>query len=122
MLLEIPPYVGLLYLGLHFWGLPGAALATSIRYAADFVILTVLAGAPRRAWYPVAASSILLVAAVWFATLWDISNWRWWVSASLLAIAMLVLGERTLPSDVRLQIETLLQRYVGRPPPGQARD
>jgi O-antigen/teichoic acid export membrane protein len=118
-LLEIPPYVGLLYLGLHFWGLPGAALATSIRFAADFVILTVLAGAPTRAWRAVAATSALLIAGVWFASLWGIGDWRWWASAIVLGCALLALGLRTLPVDVRGQIRSLLQGYAARLLPGR---
>jgi len=118
---EIPPYIGLLYLGLHFGGLPGAGARHLDPSRGGFRHLDDTGPeAPRRAWYAVAASSILLVAAVWFATLWDISNWRWWGVCR-------PSGDRhagcwasaPLPADVKSQIQVLLQRYAGRWRPGR---
>jgi hypothetical protein len=43
-LAELLPYLGALYVGLSTWGLPGAALAFSVRAFADCGLLLLLAG------------------------------------------------------------------------------
>lgn len=110
-LIEIPPYLALLYLGMHYLGLTGAALAAATRYVADCVVLTVVAGAPAKGKGVLAAHFGLLLLGVWAAGLWPITDWRWWASATLLGCAMLALGVRTLPPSTRVQIHSMALRF-----------
>jgi O-antigen/teichoic acid export membrane protein len=103
LLLEIPPYLVLLYLGTHYFGVIGAALATAIRYLMDFILLTWAAGAPKHGRPTIAANIVLLSIAVYLAGLWPITDFRWWLSAVVLGAAMTGLSLKTLPKDVRLQ-------------------
>lgn len=104
LLLEIPPYLILLYLGMTFLGLPGSALAFTARCIADYILLTWAAGRDFRTAPLLGLNLALLVAAAWFATLWPISDWRWWASAAALGAVMLAIGWRTMPSEVRAQL------------------
>ena len=67
-LAEVLPYFTLLYLGLHYFGLVGAAAAFSLRVLVDFALLTGLVGllplALRLLWVP----ALLLALAFWIAT------------------------------------------------------
>jgi len=47
--IEVGPFLAVLYAGLHFWGLPGAATAFSLRVAADCFLLARFGGAFRPA-------------------------------------------------------------------------
>ena len=47
--IEVIPFFGVLYLGLKIWGVPGAAVAFSIRVAADCYLLAYFSGALRQA-------------------------------------------------------------------------
>lgn len=66
-LAEVLPYFALLYLGLHYFGLVGAAAAFSLRVLVDFALLAGLAGwlslALRLLWVP----ALLLALAFWIA-------------------------------------------------------
>jgi O-antigen/teichoic acid export membrane protein len=106
LLIEIPPYLLLLYLGIHFMGLVGSAIATAIRYVGDFLLLTAVAGPPRRGRWILTVNFLVLVLAVWLSSLWAISDWRWWGAAGVLCLVMLALGARTLPPDIKAQIGT----------------
>jgi O-antigen/teichoic acid export membrane protein len=112
MLVEIPPYLLLLYLGSKYLGLSGSALATAFRYVGDFVLLTLVAGASARTWRVVATNFLLLGLAVWLAGLWPVTDWRWWVSAVTLVAAASVLGLRTIPADVRASLVRRAPAFV----------
>jgi O-antigen/teichoic acid export membrane protein len=113
-IIEIPPYLLLLYLGSKFLGLPGNALATAARYVGDFAILTLAAGAPPRNWRLVGLYLALLALAVWLAGLWPITDWRWWASAFVLVSAAGALGLRTIPPDIRASLVGRAAALVGR--------
>jgi len=66
-LAELLPYLGLLYIGLHFLGLAGAALAFSLRVAVDYLLLAGFAGTLRSSLTLLAAPGALLAAATLIA-------------------------------------------------------
>lgn len=43
-LIEVVPFLGMLWLGLHFWGLAGAAAASALRVTLDMLLLARFAG------------------------------------------------------------------------------
>jgi O-antigen/teichoic acid export membrane protein len=46
-LLELAPFVAMLWVGIHFWGVPGAAVVLGIRFIADGLLLLGAAGIVR---------------------------------------------------------------------------
>jgi O-antigen/teichoic acid export membrane protein len=100
LLLEVPFYLLLLYFGTQHFGLLGAALAMAFRYIADAVMMTAMAGPPTRRWQIIAAHAALLVVAVWWASVWPITDWRWWAGAAGLCGLAAGLALRTVPKDI----------------------
>jgi len=103
LLIEIPPYLLLLYLGTHFMGVVGSALATGLRYLMDFFLLTFAAGFPKQGRIVLVANGLLLLLAAYIAGLWSITDPRWWISAIVLGSATLAIGIRTCPEEIRIQ-------------------
>ncbi|HEX8380427.1 MAG TPA: flippase [Allosphingosinicella sp.] len=86
-LAETLPYAGLLYLGLTYFGLAGAALAWSVRVAADALILIRLAQAPVGRLAPLLLPAVLVAAAGAAAFLLPIDSIARWVLLVLLLAA-----------------------------------
>jgi O-antigen/teichoic acid export membrane protein len=86
-LAETLPYAGLLYLGLTYFGLAGAALAWSIRVAADALILIRLARVPMARLAPLLFPAALLAAAAAVALLLPLDSILRWVLLVLLLAA-----------------------------------
>jgi O-antigen/teichoic acid export membrane protein len=110
LLVEIPPYLALLYAGSHYLGLIGCALAAAARNIVDFVLLTLTAGSFRRGWGNIAVGATILGLSVWLASLWGIRDWQWWLAAIACLTASLGFGYITTPPSVQQQ---LLGRVVG---------
>jgi O-antigen/teichoic acid export membrane protein len=119
LLAEIPPYLALLYVGIHYFGLPGAAVATSLRYVADFLLLTAFAGPPTKGRGLLMATFLLLTAAVWLASLWTFTQWQWWASAAALGGLGLLVGVLTVPRDVKQLLLVRAQGLLRLGPAGQ---
>jgi O-antigen/teichoic acid export membrane protein len=113
-LIQIPLYLPLLYFGLHFMGITGAALAAAIRLVTESLVLVAVAGAPSRGKIVIIANFLVLMLGVWIAGLWQISDWRWWASASLLGSGMVALSLNTLPGSTRSQIYAMAVRLRDR--------
>jgi len=100
-LAELIPYLILLYAGLHFWGLPGAAVAFGLRTFGDCVLLMFFAGA-----LPSAISILKFPAALLFAALvvalgLTAGDPMWWSAASGLLVMALAWSWRSAPVDMR---------------------
>jgi O-antigen/teichoic acid export membrane protein len=100
-LVELLPYLALLYGALQAWGLVGAALAFALRAAADCALLTVLAGTASAAWrlmmWPAVALALIFAGLASVAT--D-SVPRWMVVIPVL-MALLVWSAVSLRAAVR---------------------
>lgn len=86
LLLQIPPYLLLLYMGMKWFGLIGCAAVFVIRNCADFLLMW---GAARRKLYPaplVAAMAAPLLAGVFLSNRFEYTDPRWWLSGTLLGV------------------------------------
>lgn len=110
LLIEIPPHFVFLYLGLHYLGLWGIALALTVRFVGDFLLLTWAAGRNFRPLPVLGANLALLLAAAYVAGLWPITDWRWWASAAAFGLATLAIAWRVLPKDILADLLARLRR------------
>ncbi len=101
LLLQLPPYLLGLYLGMKYFGLPGSALAFTVRCMVDYLLLTWAAGRDFRALPLLAFNFMLLVLAACLADIWTIGQWQWWASATVIGLVMLAVAWRTLPPEAR---------------------
>jgi O-antigen/teichoic acid export membrane protein len=112
LLLEIPPYLLGLYVGLKYWGLPGCALAFAVRCAVDFVLLSLGTGNALQIWRLLLVNLALLVAALAMTEYLTITQPLWWLAATALAVAAAVIAWRTLPSPIKLKLAPLLGPFA----------
>ena len=76
-LAELLPYFALLYLGLHYLGLAGAAMAFSLRVLVDYVLLSGIAGVLRQSLRTIVLPGALVAAAGLIATQLDRGSPAW---------------------------------------------
>ncbi|WP_169249673.1 oligosaccharide flippase family protein [Candidatus Competibacter phosphatis] len=100
-LAEVLPYFALLYLGLHYFELVGAAAAFSLRVLVDFALLAGLAGwlplALRLLWVP----ALLLALAFWIATQTLPGQPEWFGLAGLHGVLTGIWAWRQTPEWIR---------------------
>jgi O-antigen/teichoic acid export membrane protein len=116
-LIELAPYFLLLFLGLGVGGLPGAALAFSLRAFGDLILLLHLGGDLKTCLGLVAAPLALLLLAVTAAvagtTLPVDDIWRWAVSAALV-VATMAWSWRRSPAAFRDAGRLVVDRLLAR--------
>ena len=100
-LAEFIPYLILLYLGLHFFGLPGAAAAFSLRVFGDCVLLLWFAGTLPSGMAILKVPAMLLLAAFGAALGLSVGSAMWWLTAAGLLAAALGWSWRHTPADMR---------------------
>lgn len=104
LLIQLLPYFLGLYLGMTYFGLPGAALAFAGRCIVDYLMLNWVAGRDFRAAPVLLLNFTLLIAAAYCSNRWSITDPGWWMSASAIGATMILVGWRTLPPDVRSEL------------------
>lgn len=104
-MLQVLPYVGLLYAGLHAWGLVGAALAFATRVVVDFLLLSHWANTLAPTFRFLAVPSALLLATLAVESNEGLSSaWRWALGFTFsvaLAIWSLAQTRHRIPSSGR---------------------
>jgi len=109
-LAELLPYFIILYLGLTFLGLPGAAIAFSTRSAIDALLLSWLAGQSRALIKDLMTPTITICAIALVAIEVETIN-RVWLALSALIIGFAVFqSSKTLPHSVRTNVLSQLGR------------
>lgn len=99
-LVELVPYFLSLYLGLHFFGLPGAATAFGLRALADCALLMWRSGTLSISIERLSTPAMLLVAGLGVAQLQPASSA--WVAAALCLLSLSVVWtRRNAPPEVR---------------------
>lgn len=112
---EVIPYFLLLYIGLHFWGLPGAALAFGLRTLADCALLLWFAGNLAVGFRALRVPALLLLAGLGVAASLPFGSVLWWLAGSGLLSLTLWLSWRNAPLEVR----SLAKRMVNKLSPDQ---
>ncbi len=107
LLIQIPPYILALYLGMTYLGLPGSALAFAARCIVDYALLTWAAGRRFTGWRVLAINFVLLVLGAWLSGLYPLTTPIGWAIPGLLGAVAAVVGWLALPHEIRGQ---LLQR------------
>lgn len=105
---ELVPYLLLLYVGLHFWGLPGAAVVFGLRTLADCTLLMWFSGVLQAGVQTLKTPVMLLLAGLAIAAGLPAGNAMWWLAAFGLLLFSLGWSWRMAPPEVR----NLLVRMV----------
>ena len=110
LLLEIPPYFLALYFGMVHLGLWGSALAICVRFIVDYLLLSVGAKSTFKELPVLSVNLALLITAAFLSSIWTITDWQWWLAATMIGAAMVVIGWRTLPDQYKGQIAAFARR------------
>ena len=100
-LAELMPYLLLLYIGLKFWGLPGAALVFGLRTLVDCTLLMWFTGTLRRGVALLKTPILLLFAGFLIAVELPAGTAIWWFFTLVLLTFSLSWSWRAAPSEVR---------------------
>lgn len=114
LLIEVPPYLGALYVGMKFFGLPGSAMAFAARCIVDFVLLTWAAGRDFRLAPLLGLHLVALIAAIGCASHWSPGDWQWWVAAASVPICVVAATWKVLPPSQRTALQSKLKAVLRR--------
>lgn len=112
LLLQIPLYLGALYLAMIEYAIVGCALALAARFGVDFLMQSFAAHRRIVAAPALGGSLILLVATVWLCRTLAMGEPLWWLGALLLIMVAGLSAYRLLPEDVRGQMIGLAKRIL----------
>lgn len=116
-LAETLPYAAMLYFGLTLFGLPGAALAWSLRVIADALLLIRLAQAPVARLLPLMLPAALVAGAAATAFLLPMGSIVRWVLLALFLCAGTIDSYRRRPEALEQFARATLARLTGRAAP-----
>ncbi len=106
--IELVPYLALLYLGLHQWGLTGAACAFGLRTLTDTLVLAWLAQSFKQCMKIILVPSFLIIFGFW-VTRFQTDFGNFWIFLNLLLVAITaIVCWSILPTETKL----LIKRYV----------
>lgn len=109
LLVQIPPYLALLYFGMTQFGLLGCAAVFAFRCAVDTAMMWLVA---RRQLAPLPLVGLLglpLLAGAILSSWLSYDDWRWWVSGVMLAIVTALLSWKLAPAELFQQGRKLLR-------------
>lgn len=115
-LIELVPFIALLWWALHAFGLVGAALAWSVRCVADGILLFAAAGFGKQVARHLCVPSLLILAAYGAAALLtSLSWWRVavWIFFTLLSLAWAVRAEPKVRTSVMHFVSRAFRRRLG---------
>lgn len=98
---ELLPYFGLLYIGLKYGGLPGAAIVFIARCVSDLALLMYFARAPRQIFPVMIKQVFFLGAAFTFGMIVDVETPFWFLGAIVICICSLAYSWIRLPEMIR---------------------
>jgi O-antigen/teichoic acid export membrane protein len=107
---EVVPYLLLLYVGLHFWGLPGAAVVFGLRTLADCVLLLWFAGNLAVGFSALRVPALLLSVGLGVAAGLPYGSMPWRLAALALLLLSFGWAWRSAPFEVR----SLARRMVNK--------
>lgn len=108
-LVEVMPYVGLLFLGLAYFGLAGAAAAFGLRVLVDFFLLSSLAGSLKQALaimvFPAFLLALSLLTAEWLSP----DQVDWYAAASACLLTTLVWAWWKAPESLKILTKRIMR-------------
>lgn len=110
-LLELIPYLLLLFLGLHFFGLPGAAAAFGVRNVVDCFLLMRYAGVIDLVIGAIRTSATLLIGAAGVALYSSVGSPAWWCASIAILLATLAQSWFCAPKDLRAWVIHLFKTF-----------
>ena len=112
LLLQIPLYLGALYVAMIGYAIVGCAVALAARFGVDFLMQSFAAHRRIIAAPALGGSLTLLVAAVLLCRTFAIGEPLWWGGVLLLIMVAGGFSYRLLPEDVRTQMIGLARRFL----------
>jgi len=111
-LAELLPYLVLLYICLDYWGLPGAALAFSVRAAFDFILLASFSRIFDKVKFYIIIPFVLMLLAFVTAASLEVGEDVWVFTCMFLLVATLAWGVKSVPLDNMRYIVARLKTLV----------
>lgn len=108
-LAELLPYFGLLYIGLKYGGLPGAAIVFIVRCVSDLALLMYFAKTPRQIIPVLVKQFAFLGVALAFGMIADGGTLFWFLGCVLICICSVAYSWMRIPKIFRLQILSLVR-------------
>ena len=112
LLLQIPLYLGALYVAMIGYGIVGCAVALAARFGVDFVMQSLAVDRRIEAAPALGGSLILLIAAAILSSQLALHDPLWWAGAAVLISVAGFAAYRLLPADVRAQMIVMAQRFL----------
>lgn len=100
-LLEVLPYLALLYMGLHFIGLQGAAIVFGLRTLVDFLLLAYFAGGLKQGTTALALPGLILAAGLAVSAGTVTGSLLWWTLVMTVLVFTMLWAWRNAPAEVR---------------------
>ena len=100
-MIQLIPYLILLYAGMHFWGLPGAAVAFGLRNFVDYIMLLWSVGVTTDGIRVIRVPVLLLFSACGIALILTVGSAVWWSCCIVLSLATMAWSWRSAPDDMR---------------------
>jgi O-antigen/teichoic acid export membrane protein len=113
-LMEVLPYLGLLYVGLNTLGLAGAAIAFVLRIFMDFVLLAWLAGTLKTSLRILLVPSMLILVALFVAMGTTSGEAAWMVMAICQLIVTVLWAWRQSPPGIREPVAVICKPLANR--------
>lgn len=110
-LVEVIPYLLLLYVGLHFWGLSGAAVVFGLRTFADYGLLLWFAGVFRSAFRVIKTPVMLLASGLGVAVALPVAGVAWWLASVSVCLLSMVWAWLAAPAEVRQPALRAFRRF-----------
>lgn len=110
-LAELIPYLISLYVGLHFWGLPGAAVVFGLRTLADCALLLWYSGTLRQSAEALMTPITLLLAGLAIAASLPTGSPMWSATAFGVLLLSLRWSWRTAPLEVRNLLIQVINKW-----------
>lgn len=109
---EVLPYFGALYLGLHFFGLVGAAAVFSLRVLVDFVLLAKFAGILNQS-LPILLTPAALLAAALFIAASGVYSFVFFYLAAIHLLITITWAWRSAPVVIMELVYARLKSFSG---------
>lgn len=112
LLFELPFYLPMLYFGMHWMGIIGAALAWTIRTTADPIIMYALTGQLKRLAPQLLLHGTLVLVAAGTAVLMPYDSVARWIILTLLALTGTAIGAKTAPPEITSRVRPWIDRAL----------